>query len=87
MLTVEDASIPFSSIGDHGGGVYKLFSRAALDDATLARVFERVDDVARLEWPAAYPKVGRFRATANARARDARESPRARRAPPEVVDV
>lgn len=60
VLTVE--GVDFSCIGAHGSYgdhmVYKVMSRARLDDAALDALFdERVSDVARVDWNAtgAYP--------------------------------
>lgn len=59
--TVEDDALAFSTIGAHGGGLFKLFSRAALSDETLGALFEQFDKgdggVTRLVWEGAYPKL------------------------------
>ena len=62
ILTVENASLPFSTLTVHatlpnGTHVYKLFSRVPLGEEVLSAIFRSRYKTVRLDWPAAYPKL------------------------------
>lgn len=60
ILTTENPQIPFSAIGrvghspTYGVPIYKIFSREALDDALIGRLFAQPQDTLRIKWHA-YP--------------------------------
>ena len=62
MLTVENASLPMSTLAVHatlanGTRVFKLFSKTPIDEPTLDAIFRTRHRTRRLDWPAAYPKL------------------------------
>jgi prenylcysteine oxidase / farnesylcysteine lyase len=62
LLTIENATLPFTTLAVHathpnGSAVYKMFSRAPVDDALLDVVFSSRHRTRRLDWAAAYPQL------------------------------